>query len=178
MRKIICYIATSLDGKIADVNGNVDWLEQIPNPDKSDYGYQDFLNTVDCTIMGNNTYQKILGFDIPFPYQATKNYVLTRNKDLKNTEHVEFISENVIESILKLKKTSGKNIWCIGGGALISSMLNHKLIDEFIIFIMPAILGNGIPLVGSMHDILNLKKSDVFVHKSGVIEARYRVELD
>ena len=55
MRKIRLYIATSLNGKIARSDGSVDWLDAVPNPDKTDYGYTDFLESVDTTIMGNRT---------------------------------------------------------------------------------------------------------------------------
>src|SRR5688572_19587996 len=54
MRKLKLYIATSLDGKIARKNGEIDWL---PNIDEEDYGYQEFLATIDATVMGYKTYE-------------------------------------------------------------------------------------------------------------------------
>ncbi len=92
-RKIILYIACSLDGKIADRTGSVSWLEELPNPDQTDYGYNDFLASVDTTIMGNKTYRHILGFGIDFPYQEKINYVITRNKTLAHDENVQYVSE-------------------------------------------------------------------------------------
>jgi len=61
------YIATSLDGYIAKPNGTLDWLNNIPNPDKSDYGYSDFIKHIDAIVMGKNTYQKVLSFG-KWPY--------------------------------------------------------------------------------------------------------------
>ena len=66
LRKIKLYIAISLNGKIADADGNVHWLESIPNPDKSDHGYADFYNSIDTTIQGNNTYNQIINWGIEF----------------------------------------------------------------------------------------------------------------
>lgn len=54
MRKIKLYIAISLDGKIAKADGDVSWLDELPKPDHSDYGYSDFLSSVDTTLMGKN----------------------------------------------------------------------------------------------------------------------------
>ncbi len=175
MRKIIIYIAISLDGKIADANGGVAWLDDIPNPEKTDYGYTGFHKTIDTTIMGNKTYQQVLGFDVKFPYMDTKNYVITRDQSLKSDEHVTFISENIVAFFHELKRKPGKNIWCIGGGELIALMLNHELIDELLIFIMPVILGQGIPLTGKINKLLNLELIKNRSYNSGVIELRYKL---
>lgn len=90
MRKIKLYIAISLNGKIAKADGNVDWLESIPNPEKTDYGYQEFYDTIDTTIQGFSTYDQIMSWGIDFPYKGKKNYVITWNKAHQNTEDVFF----------------------------------------------------------------------------------------
>ena len=174
-RKIICYIAMSLDGKIADVRGDVEWLHQIPNPGKSDYGYQEFFESIDCTLMGNATYKQVLGFDVEFPYRSTDNYVITRDTRLTSDKYVTYISANHIEKIAALKKSKGKNIWCIGGGELIAYLLQYQLLDEFRIYLMPILLGSGIPLVGRLAEHCALKHSETVTHSSGVIELRYQL---
>lgn len=78
MRKIILYIATSVNGYIAKSDGSVDWLESIPNPNKDDYGCPKFYSSIDTTILGYNTYKQIINWDIEFPYKEKTNYVLTR----------------------------------------------------------------------------------------------------
>ena len=77
MRKIISYIAMSIDGKIAKANGDISWLEEIPNPNNDDYGYAEFYNSIDTTLMGRITYEQVIGFDVPFPYPDKTNYVFT-----------------------------------------------------------------------------------------------------
>ena len=116
MRKISSYIAVSLNGKIAKKDSSVDWLESIPNPDKSDYGYEDFYTSIDTTIQCSSTYNQVMGWGIDFPYADKKNYVFTRNSKLENTKHVDFISNNHVDFIKQLKKQSGSAIWLIGGG--------------------------------------------------------------
>ncbi len=80
MREVILYSASSLDSYIARTDGRVDWLEYprftLPG---EDFGYEEFLKSVDTTLMGNNTYQLILGFGGPFPYRDTTNYVFSRS---------------------------------------------------------------------------------------------------
>jgi dihydrofolate reductase len=174
-RKIILYIACSLDGKIADHTGGVSWLESLPNPDQSDYGYTDFLASVDTVIMGNNTYRQILGFGIDFPYKKKINYVITRNKSLVQDENVQYVSEDIHGFILEVKQKPGKGIWCIGGGELIAFLLNHALLDEVRVFIMPVILGSGVPLVAELNQINHIQLIKTQTYASGAIELSYCV---
>jgi len=178
MRKIILYIASSLDGKIADTEGSIEWLHQIPNPDKSDYGYADFFKSIDTTLMGNMTYQQVLNFDVEFPYKGLENYVITRDNSLTKDEHVKFISGNLVDFIQELKEKPGKDIWCIGGGGLNSVLLENGLLDEILVFVMPVILGPGIPLADQISKNCKLELTNTTTYNSGVIELRYKVIVD
>ncbi len=177
MKKIIVYAATSLDGMIAKADGSVDWLEELPNPDQLDYGYFDFYDGIDTTIMGNKTYQQVLGFDVPFPYNGKANYVLTRNEALTKDENVEFISKDPIETLHNLKESEGKDIWLIGGGAINTLLLNNGLIDQVIVHVMPVILGDGIPLFNKEAKVSTLKLIESKSYPTGVIEMRYDLEM-
>lgn len=110
MRKIKLYIAVSLDGKIAKPDGDVSWLDELPNPDHLDYGYADFLSSIDTTLMGNSTYRQLLGFGIDFPYRGKTNYVFTRNTALKEDENVKFISHEPISIVKEIKSGKGRDI--------------------------------------------------------------------
>lgn len=177
MKKIILYAAISLDGKIAKEDGDVGWLDDIPNPENLDYGYMDFYESIDTTLMGNKTYQQVLGFDVPFPYPGKENYVFTKNKNLKADENVKFISDDVIPFIRKLKEKEGKNIWLVGGAAINTFLLNKDLIDELMIFVMPIILGAGIPLFSGTPDFANLKLIESKSYKTGVVGLTYEVNI-
>src|SRR5690606_40729501 len=102
MRKIILSLAISLDGYIAKPDGDVEWLKKVPNPDKIEYGFSEFYKTIDTTIMGNNTYKEILGFNIPFPFQNKENFVISRTKQT-DTEFVHFRSDvcNLVRDLCK-----------------------------------------------------------------------------
>lgn len=175
MRKIKLYIAMSLNGRIAEKNGSVEWLESIPNPEKLDYGYSEFYKNTDTTIQGFSTYNQIIEWGIPFPYAEKKNYVLTRKQDLENTKHVEFVSENHIEFIKNLKSQEGGNIWLIGGGQINTLLLNARLIDEINVFIMPIILNDGIELFESIPNKTRLEVIESKSFSSGCTEIKYKV---
>ncbi|MEX0272908.1 MAG: dihydrofolate reductase family protein [Flavobacteriaceae bacterium] len=67
-KKNSIFIATSLDGYIADKNGGLDWLHSIPNPDNDDMGFAAFNNNIDALVMGRTTFETVIGFDVPWPY--------------------------------------------------------------------------------------------------------------
>lgn len=166
----------SLNGKIARPDGSVDWLEQIPNPDKTDYGYEAFLGEIDTTLQGFNTYQQLLSWGIPFPYSGKKNYVLTRKTNLEDTGEVEFIREEPIKFLRQLKEKEGKDIWLIGGGEINTLLLNAGLVDEMQIFVMPVILAEGIDLFGGVPEETSLRLLSSNSFSSGAVQLTYKIE--
>ena len=175
MRKIKLYIAISLNGKIANSDGSVDWLERIPRPDNSDYGYMEFYNCVDTTIQGYNTYKQVINWDIEFPYKGKKNYVLTKKQNIRNNEYVEFITENHVDFIKTLKKKDGGDIWLIGGAQANTLILNAGLLDEIHVFIMPVILSGGIELFDAFPKETELKHIETISYSTGVTGLKFEV---
>lgn len=163
MRNIVLYIAQSIDGFIAKENGNVDWLteNEETNSQENAYGYLDFYNSIDTTLMGYNTYKEILNFDIPFPYPEKKNYVFSRKHHKSEDTPVEFVHTDIISFVSKLKQTKGKDIWLIGGSEINKQLLNANLIDQIIITIKTSILGSGIPLFAQNTDVKKFKIATV-----------------
>ena len=139
MRKVILYIASSLDGYIARENGDVDWL---PQSDAS--GYDKFYKTVDVVILGKTTYDQVLTFG-EYPYKDKKSYIFTRTKSTAMDGDVEFVSDMDEFAKNTLLKLDG-NIWLVGGGQIISTFVNNGIVDEIILSIVPVVLGKGIPL--------------------------------
>ncbi|MFK7810414.1 MAG: dihydrofolate reductase family protein [Saprospiraceae bacterium] len=174
MGKVKLYIATSLDGKIARSDGDVSWLDEVPNPNKEDYDYFAFYDSIGVTLMGNNTYQEILGFDVEFPYKGKTNYVFSRNRALKNDENVSYVNGDITSFVESLKEKE-EDIWLVGGGEIVALFLNNNLVDEALIFIMPVLLGEGIPLIGKLQKDLPLKLIKTKTWKSGVIELHYKL---
>lgn len=173
MRKLKLYIATSLNGMIARQDGSVDWLDKVPNPQQSDYGYADFYGNTDTTIQGYNTYKDVMKMGVQNPYPYTRNYVFTSDKGRKPTSGFEFVTENHIEFTKQLKAGDGKDIWLIGGGRLNTSMLENDLIDEILMFVMPVIIADGIRLFSDNNLEKSLVLSESVNYSSGVIGLKY-----
>jgi len=172
MKKIKLYIAASIDGYIARNDGDLDWLTEFPNPEKTDYGYKEFFESVDTVVMGGRTYRDILSMDVLWPYKDKATYVITRNP-MNEREKIHFISENVIESLSELREQSGKDIWLVGGGKLTTMLLNENMIDEMIITTIPVILGNGISLFPDSPKESKWSLQRTESYGNGVMQATY-----
>ena len=133
----------------------------MENPNQSDYGYSEFYSSIDTTLMGNKTYQKILDLGVELPYKG--------KKAIDNSSFVEFISQNPVDFVNELKTQHGTNIWLIGGGGINTILLNHSLIDQMIVTIFLIILGQGIPLFKKATEFLFvLNRSQTFA--SGLVQ--------
>lgn len=176
MRKIKLYIATSIDGYIAYSDGGLDWLSEYPITPEYNYGYNDFYESIDSVIMGGKSYRDILNMDVIYPYKDKTSYIITRNTNSKTAiENIQFFSENIIEIISSLKKQQGKDIWLVGGGEIISMLLDQGLVDEMIITYIPKILGDGIPLFPKMKNESKWKLLNSKAYDNGVLTIAYQI---
>ncbi|HCC50923.1 MAG TPA: riboflavin biosynthesis protein RibD [Porphyromonadaceae bacterium] len=173
MKKIILYIAASLDQRIAEPDGSLDWLSEFSNSEKIDSGYTDPFNEVDTIIMGGKTYRELLSMDAIWPYPNLHTYVVSHHK-WNAQENVCFITENIIETIAELRNREGKDIWLVGGGGLISILLAADLIDEMRITYMPVILGKGIPLFPEQPKESKWTLLESKSHTNGILEVKYQ----
>ena len=160
------FIACSLDGYIADRNGGIDWLSAIPNPDQIDMGYHEFMKGIDALLMGRKTYEKVLSFGIPWPYDKPV-YVWSHTlksipEELKGK--VELV-RGPVAAVLSVINGKGHFQLYIDGGSTIQSFLKENRIDEMIITRIPLLLGGGIPLFGELPELMtfSLVKSEVFL---------------
>lgn len=172
-RKLILYISMSLDGFIATKNDDLSWLS-IVEKEGEDYGYTAFNKTVDTYIVGRKTYDivlKLTGGSFPIADQH-KCYVITRQKR-DNKNGITFYNGDIEQLILDLKKEEGKNIYCDGGGQIVQLLMDKNLIDEYIISVIPIILGDGKRLFKGETPLINLKALPSKQYKSGLIQLRY-----
>ena len=172
MRKIKLFIASSIDGYIARNDGDLDWLTEFPNPEKTDYSYKSFYESVDTVLMGGRTYFTLRSMDVLFPYKDKTTYIITRNP-FDTKENIRFITENIIEEIKQLKQEEGKDIFLAGGGELTAMLLNAGLIDELIITRIPLILGSGTALFPKPIKESQWKLINNTAYSNGVVQTAY-----
>lgn len=166
MRKVILYIASSIDGFIAGKNDDISWLFT-----DADYGYSAFNESIDAVLSGRKTYDISADLGETFPGKTV--YVFTREQ---RTDHnnIYFINSDIPDFVKQLKNQNGKNIWLLGGSEINTLLHNSKLIDEYIISIHPAVIGKGTPLFNMADkDTLKLISSESF--DSGLVQLKYLV---
>ena len=176
MKKIKVYIAASLDGYIARPDGNLNWLTKYPFAPDSNYGYNEFYNSIGSIIMGGRTYRELLAMDVEWPYKGKKSYVVSRHS-MNANEDIEFITENIIETIADLRSQADKDIWLMGGGELITMFINAEMVDEMQICHVPVIIGSGIPLFPDNPKESNWKLIGNTVYDSGIIKIDYQLSF-
>ena len=169
------YIATSLDGFIATADGGVDWLDEIPNPDQSDFGYSEFIRHIDAIVMGRNSFKKVLTFgDWPYnkPVFVLSNTLKAVPENLVDT--VEIVSGTDIKLLVhQLNKRGYQNLY-IDGGRTIQSFLAEDMIDELIITRVPILLGQGIPLFGTLSNPLLFHHEKTELFHNLLVKSTYR----
>lgn len=179
-RKIIVSLAISADGFIARLDGSVDWLDR-PDPEGG-YGMDAFYKSIDTILWGRKTCDMAIEFQkkgIPGSAFDTrmKNYVFTRTLSPSAApEGVEFVNEPVEAFAARLRAEPGKDIWMMGGAAIIASFLDEGAIDEFVLNVIPTFIGEGIPLMAARHRTVPLTLLTCTPFPDGVVHLHYAVQ--
>ena len=172
--KASVYIAASLDGFIARRDGDIDWLGEPPK-DGEDYGYEQFINSVDFLVMGRNTYEKVLSFG-QWPYTVPVVVLASRPLDIPAdiAAKVETMSGSPADIVAELAKRGAKHLY-IDGGKTIQSFLDADLIQRLIIARIPILLGDGIPLFGPLQRDIKLQHVETHAFANGIVQSAYEV---
>jgi dihydrofolate reductase len=170
------YIATSVDGFIARENGSVDWLPTGEGVGSEDYGYQDFMNSVDALVMGRNTYELVLSFG-SWPYGEKPIVVLSRQhleipESISNT--VSVMSASPSDVIQRLVERGYKHLY-IDGGKTIQGFIREGLIQKIIITKVPILIGSGIPLFGALPHDIRFLHLETLQFDNGLVQSKYEI---
>ena len=174
-RKIIVNIATSADGYIARLDGNLDWLTSRP-AQKGFYGLPEFERSIDAKILGRKTFDRSLQMGARFGAGAA-HYVFTRRSPPAFVPAgVHFVTGSIAAFADRIRTEAGKNVWMMGGGEIIGSFLDEDAIDEFIITVVPTFIGAGIPLLAPRPRGLVLGLLGVRQFPDDVVQLHYEVK--
>lgn len=162
------FIATSLDGYIADKNGGIDWLDAVPNLDTIDTGYAEFISQIDALVMGRVTFETVCGFDVDWPYQKPVFVLSNTMAEIpdKFKGKAQLVKGTLTEVLQQIHQKGYYRLY-IDGGKTIQSFLREDLIDDMIITIIPVLLGAGYPLFSELSEQLDFecKESKLFLDR-------------
>ncbi len=167
-KKNSVFIATSLDGYIADKNGGIDWLNSIPNPNNDDMGYAEFNNGIDALAMGRTTFETVVGFDVPWPYTKPVFVLSNKLKEIPESHKDKaFLVKGTLTEILEQIHGRGYGRLYIDGGTTVRNFLKEDLIDEMVLTTIPILLGGGSSLFGELPNELKfeLTKTKTFLNQ-------------
>ena len=174
--RVSVFIASSLDGFIARPDGDVSWLDEFePMDEGEDGGYGELFSSVDALVMGRGTFEKVLEFD--WPYGDKPVIVLSRTlTDMpeKLRDSIRVDSSTPQEVLVKLAEEGFKHIY-LDGGKVIQSFLRAGLVDDLTLTIIPVLLGEGLPLFGTLDQDIKLQLMDSRSWENGFTQAKYKV---
>ena len=180
MRTLIYHVAVSLDYFIADqamMEGRIDQTlflfdgEHVPD-------FVAEIQNYEAVLMGGKTYA--FGFKMGAKpgepgYKGLKHYIFSRSLEFESNDEVELIKEDAIPFIRHLKEQADGKLWLCGGGELAGSLLQHKLIDQLVLKINPVMVGDGVPLFGSVKPRLKFDLIDMKQYANGVLKPTYNI---
>jgi dihydrofolate reductase len=178
VRKIVVCIAVSADGYIARPDGDIEWLNRIP--DAGDYGMNEFYASIDTILWGRKTYDIALAFQKKGVVSQAfdpkmKHHVFSRRPPKRHPVEVEFVRGPVRNFMARIRAKAGKNVWVMGGAGLIGSLLDMGAIDELDMHVMPVMIGKGIPLAMPKRRDVRLELVGSHSYTNGMVRLHYAV---
>ncbi len=167
------FIGTSLDGFIARLNGSFDFL---PEGGGEPHGYNEFIATIDALVIGRNTFETVLAFP-EWPYGDKRVIVLSsRPIDFSKVRGgiVEQMAGSPAEIVAKLAASGAHHLY-IDGGITIQNFLRAGQIQRLIITRVPVLIGEGIPLFGTLPQDVRLHHVATQHYPSGLVKSEYEV---
>jgi dihydrofolate reductase len=172
MARVRFYVATSLDGFIADREGSVDWLAPY---DARLYGYDKFVAEVGALIMGRRTYELISAIGEDWPYAGKPVFVLSSQSLGDVPAGVVTNTRGIRAALQQARETTSKDIWIVGGAVTMQSALEEGLLDMVEIFLVPVLLGTGLNLLNDLRTRPTLIFDGIEAFPDGVVKLRYLV---
>jgi dihydrofolate reductase len=171
VRRIRYQVAASLDGYIAGPNGEADWIIMDPDID-----FAALFNQFDTFLMGRGTFESMVRQGGSAATPGMKTLVFSRTLQQRDHPDVTIVADNAKETLVALRKESGKDIWLFGGGSLFRSLLEMELVDTVEIAVIPVLLGGGIPLLPPPGRQTKLKLTGHRVFKTGIVLLEYAID--
>jgi dihydrofolate reductase len=165
------FIATSLDGYIADAQGGVGFLDTFPMPENTDMGYHAFMEKVDALLMGRKSFETVLGFDVDWPYSKP---VFVWSQTLQEIPAAlsdkAFLVRGSLADVEHEIQLKGYAHLYLDGGQVIQSFLQADKVASMTITTIPVLLGKGIPLFGDLTETITFRCVRSTCYESGIVQ--------
>lgn len=173
MTRTVYYAATSADGYIAAPDGGVGWLDPFNSPE---LGYETFLANVGGVVLGRATYEQSLTFG-PWPYPNRRGLVVTSRPIADLPPDTRAVSPAELPKALRAMRAAvAQDVWIVGGGRTARACLDAGLLDELELYVVPRLLGDGIPLLERRAALTSLALLETRAFANGVVKVRYRID--
>lgn len=176
MTRVRFYGALSLDGFLAGPDDNIDWLEALGMPEINTY--DDFIADVGAICMGSATYDWVMQQVGPdgWPYSQPAFVFSSRERVAPDGLDIRFVSGDVAAVHAQMvQAAAGKDLWVVGGGALVAQFHTAGLLDELIVQTAAVAIGNGKPFWVDALQGAALAVTSVQQLAPGFVETRYHV---
>lgn len=172
------YMGVSVDGYIADSNNSLEWLNRISNPEESDFGFADFMDSIDAVLMGRNTYETVLSFG-NWPYQKPVFVLSTTLTQIPQQLRgkVELLTGPPRQIVVMLHERGHEDIY-VDGGKVVQCFLSERLLDELTLTRIPILLGGGVSLFGNLEVPIELNHEETTIFDNGLVKSRYTILHD
>lgn len=181
--RVTIHMAASLDGYIARRDGSVDWLETSDHYDGGEVmapaAIAEFLQAIDCYVMGSRTYETALDFEargLGWAYGEKPVVVLTHRELRRTRSSVEFHAGDIEQLVESRLKAAYRNIWVVGGGVVAGECLRRGLADELRFSILPIMIGEGTAFAERLDRDVALHLLEVTAYQNGMVALRYEVK--
>jgi dihydrofolate reductase len=186
MRKLNLQIQMTVDGYIAGVNGEMEFMEQNWDPALIAY-IQKLTGAVDCIVLGRKLAEGFIPYwadvatkpDNP-EYTAGKKFtdttkiVFTKTLDKAEWENTTLAKGDLVEEINNLKNQAGNDIIAYGGGSFVSALIKHDLIDEYHLLVNPTAIGDGMTIFKALNNVQNLSLIEARSFDCGIVLLNYQ----
>jgi len=187
LRKLVYFVASTLDGFIAAPDGSFDFLPLTP--DLAPHLVAEWPQTLptfahaqlgidsppagrfDTVLMGRGSYEPGLKMGVTSPYAHLEQYVFSRSLPPADYPDVNVVAGDPVAFVRELKTQPGRDIWLCGGGQLAGQLLDE--IDELVVKLNPVVVGSGIKLVDSGFDPRRLTLTSARPFDAGVVVLHY-----
>jgi dihydrofolate reductase len=146
MATIRGYMGVSLDHYIAGPNGNLDWLTHYDDADFGEHAYANFIKQIRTIVMGRATYDWLIAFGGAWPYADQRAIVVTSHPLENPPVPLTVWRQDIAALIAHLRALSDGDVWIVGGGQLQQALIARDALDQLELFVVPEIVGEGIPL--------------------------------